>query len=79
MKTSSKAIIIGIVCFFVFLIGNIMLGSMVGIIIPGGEDYLNSYFLPLYTAVTILIALVISCTYLIIRKLNLLLEKVGDK
>lgn len=79
MKTSSKAIVIGLVCFFVFLIGNITLGSIVDLIIPGGDDYLNSYFLPLYTAVTILIALVISCTYLIVKKINLVLDKLGEK
>ena len=79
MKTSSKAIIIGIISFVVFLIGNITLGSVVGAIIPGGDDYMNSYFHPLYTAVTILISLVISSTYLIVKKINLLLEKMGDK
>ena len=79
MKTSSKAIIIGIISFVVFLIGNIILGSVVGAIIPGGDDYMNSYFHPLYTAVTILISLVISSTFLIVKKINLLLEKMGDK
>ena len=79
MKTSTKAIIIGIISFVVFLIGNITLGSVVGAIIPGGDDYMNSYFHPLYTAVTILISLVISSTYLIVKKINLLLEKMGDK
>ena len=79
MKTSSKAIIIGIISFVVFLIGNITLGSIVGTIIPGGDDYMNSYFYPLYTAITILISIVISSTYLIVKKINLLLEKMGDK
>ena len=79
MKTSSKAILIGIISFFVFLIGNVTLGSIVGAIIPGGDDFLNSYFYPLYTAVTLLISLVISCTYLIINKINVLLEKMEEK
>lgn len=79
MKTSSKAIIIGIISFVVFLIGNITLGSIVDTIIPGGDDYMNSYFYPLYTAITILISIVISSTYLIIKKINLLLEMLGDK
>ena len=79
MKTSTKAILLGIISFFVFLIGNIMLGSIVGEIIPGGDDFLNSYFYPLYTAVTILISLVISSTYVIVKKINQLLEKMGDK
>lgn len=79
MKTSTKAIIIGIITFVVFLVGNIWLGSIVGVIIPGGDDFINSYFYPLYTAVTILISIVISSTYLIVKKINLLLEKMGDK
>ncbi len=40
---------------------------------------MNSYFYPLYTAVTLLISLVIASTYLIIRKINLLLEKMEEK
>ena len=79
MKTSAKAILIGIISFFVLLIGNVTLGSIVGLIIPGGDDFLNSYFYPLYTAVTLLMSLVISCTYLIINKLNVLLEKMEEK
>lgn len=79
MKTSTKAIIIGIITFVVFLVGNIWLGSIIGVIIPGGDDFINSYFYPLYTAVTILISIVISSTYLIVKKINLLLEKMGDK
>ena len=79
MKTSTKAIIIGVTSFIVFLIGNIILGSIVGVLIPGGDDYMNSYFHPLYTAITILISLVISSTYLIVKKINLLLEKMRDK
>ena len=78
MNTSSKAIIIGIISFVVFLIGNITLGSIVGAIIPGGDDYMNSYFHPLYTAITILISIVISSTYLIVKKINLLMEKLGN-
>lgn len=78
MKTSAKAILIGIISFFAFLIGNVTLGSIVGAIIPGGDDFLNSYFYPLYTAVTLLISLVISCTYLIINKINVLLEKMEE-
>ena len=55
-----KAVGIGVVSFFAFLIGNIMLGNIVGLIIPGGDSMANSYFYPLYTAVTMLISIVIS-------------------
>ena len=79
MNTSSKAIIIGIISFFGFLIGNIILGHVVGLVIPGGDDFINSYFFPLYAGVTFLIALIISCTYLIVKKINFLLEKMDGK
>ena len=79
MKMSSKAVLIGIVSFVVFLFANIFLGSIVASVIPGGDDYMNSYFIPLYVGVNILIALVISATYLIVKKINLLIEELGDK
>ncbi len=79
MKTSSKAILIGCVSFFVFIHVNILLGELVGFMIPGGDDVMNSYFYPLYAAITLLISLVLSCTYLILKKINLLLEKMEEK
>ena len=79
MNIYTKAILIGIISFFAFLVGNIFLGSVVGVIIPGGDDFMNSYFYPLYTAVTLLISLVIASTYLIVRKINLLMEKMEEK
>lgn len=78
MKTSSKALIIGIISFVAFLYGNIFIGSLIGIIIPGGNDFANSYFLPLYAAVTVLISLVISCTYVIVKKINSLMEDLNE-
>ena len=68
MKPSSKAVMIGCISFFVFLYGNLLFGGLVGSLIPGGDDFINSYFYPLYTAVTLLISLIISCTYLILKK-----------
>ncbi len=74
----NTAFIIGIVSFFAFLIGNTFLGGIVGLIIPGGNDFQNSYFYPLYVGVTILISLVISCTYLIIQKIDSISKKDDD-
>ena len=78
LKTVLKAIFIGVISFFVCLIGNLLLGAAVDAMIPGGDEFLNSYFHPLYTAITLLISLVISCTYLIVQKINLLLAKIED-
>lgn len=79
MKILSKAILIGVINFFIFLIVNVVLGGLVGLIIPGGDDFLNSYFYPLYAAITLLISFLISCTYLVIKKIDLLLDKIQDK
>ncbi len=80
MKITSKAILLGIISFFLFLFGNIIFGNIVlDFLIPGGDGFINSYFYPLYAAVTLLIALLISCTYLIVKKINLLLEKIENK
>jgi len=74
----NSALIIGIVSFFAFLIGNFILGDIVGLIIPGGNDFQNSYFYPLYVGVTMLISLVISCTYMIIKKIDSISKKNDD-
>jgi len=79
MKPSSKAVMIGCISFFVFLYGNLLFGGLVGSLIPSGDDFINSYFYPLYTAVTLLISLIISCTYLILKKINLFLDKMEEK
>ena len=78
MKMVLKAIFIGVISFFVCLYGNFLFAGTVEAMIPGGDGVVNSYFYPLYTAVTLLISLVISCTYLIVQKINLLLEKMED-
>lgn len=76
MKTSEKAIIIGIISFVAFTFINLFLGNAIGIIIPGGDDFLNSYFFPIYAGINTIIALVISCTYIIVNKINLLMEEI---
>lgn len=78
MKTSRNAWIIGIVAFIALFIGGISFGGIPSLIIPGGNDFQNSYFYPLYSSVILLIAIVISCSYIIITKLNQLLEEKDD-
>ena len=77
MKTSEKAIVIGIISFVSFTFVNLFLGSTLGIVIPGGDDFMNSYFFPIYAGINTLIALVISCTYLIVKKINFLVEEIN--
>lgn len=56
-----------------------MLGNIVGLVIPGGDSMANSYFYPLYTAVTMLISIVISSAYLILKKLEGIVDKKDEK
>lgn len=79
MNLMKKALLLGIISFFIFLFGNTMMGNIVGLIIPGGDEFVNSYFHPLYAGITFLIATVISCTYIIVKKINLLLDKMKDQ
>lgn len=79
MKLLNKAFLIGLASFFILLIGNIFLGGIIGLIIPGGDDFINSYFHPLYSAVILLTSVVIASTYVIVKKINVLLEKVQKK
>ena len=74
MKLAGKAILIGCISFFVLGFVNMVVGIYVGAV-SSGDSFVNSYFYPLYTAITVLIALVISCTYVIVSKLNQLLNK----
>lgn len=75
MKTTGKAIWLGIISFVVFMFGNFFIGSIIGVLIPGGDDFMNSYFHPLYAGVCTLAAIIISCTYIIVKKMNMLLEE----
>lgn len=58
---------------------NLLMGNILSLIIPGGDEFINSYFHPLYTGITFLASTVISCTYILIKKINLLLDKMKDK
>ena len=78
MKTSKEAWLRGILSFVGFFIGGMFFSGIAELIIPGGNDFQNSYFYPLYICINVLIALVISCSYVIITKLNELLNDKDD-
>lgn len=75
MKLLEKTILIGVITFILSIFVNIYCGSLIGVVIPGGDDFINSYFFPIYGSINLLIAILISSTYLIVNKLNELLEK----
>lgn len=73
MKLLTKTIIIGFISFIIAFYGNVFIGIDVGKLLPGGDELINSYLHPIYFGIAVLIALVISCTYLIVSKINNLL------
>lgn len=79
MNIMKKAILLGVVSFLIFLYGNMMIGDIVELLIPGGDEFMNSYFQPLYGGIIVLISIVISCTYILVKKINLLLDKMKEK
>lgn len=79
MKIIYKAVLVGFFSIFVFLIGNGIFTRIIGIIFSGGDNFMNSYFYPLYAAFTLLCSLIVSCTYLIIKKIDMLSDKISDK
>ncbi len=73
MKPVKKAILIGCL-IFVVLWSPLLLRTAVSSSF-GEAPLLSILYYPLYMAFALLIALVISCTYLIVSKLNQLLNK----
>lgn len=78
MKTIDKAIIIGIITFFVVIYLNLVLSkSVLSILIPGGDDFMNSYHVPIYSGISVAISVMVGSTYLIVKKLNEILIKLN--
>lgn len=75
MKLSEKAIVIGVVTFFIFSISTFMIGGIIDVIVPGGDEFINSYYMPLYAGVVSIGAIVVSCTYILVKKIDILLNE----
>lgn len=75
MKLSEKTILIGLVSAVCCFLGSLFIGGILGWMIPGGDGFINSYFFPLFGGIILTCATLISCTYLIINKINLLLKQ----
>ena len=77
MKLAVKAIIIGVISFVVLIFGNLYLGINIGILFGSGD--VDSYFWTLYIGITFLSSLVISCAYLVVKKIENLIEEIKNK
>lgn len=72
MNVSEKAVVIGVISFIVFGFVNLYLGGFINAALGGGD----AYFYPVYAGVTMLCSLVVSCTYIIVKKINVLLDEI---
>ncbi len=74
-----KVFLIGILSFLAFFFVNTyFIGGLGGALLIGGDDFLNSYFAPIMTGLSAGVAIVITCTYIIVKKLNEISEKLND-
>ena len=69
MKVTEKAFFVGLISFIVFLGVSLWLTGMMSAMLPGDE------YLIIFVQLALLASVVISCTYILVKKINLLLEK----
>ncbi|MEG0367350.1 MAG: hypothetical protein RR585_10965 [Coprobacillus sp.] len=74
MKHTEKAIILGILGSILFFICTLLIIPIGNHILPGDEHIL-SYTMFIYMGLTLLAGLIITCTYIIVSKLNQCLAK----
>ena len=76
MLKSEKVIIIGIGSFIgLFILNSYFLSYILSFLIVGGDDYVLSYLMPIYSGIALIGAIIICCSYIIIKKINQLREE----
>lgn len=71
-----KKVIIAITVFLGFYIFNMFVLYPIGLMmIPGGDDFQNSYHALSYSGIAGLASIIVTCTYIIIDKINQLLKE----
>lgn len=77
MKISTKAALLAIILFFVFYFFNRYILYAIGFMITvGGDDYELSYHTLSYTGIAFIASLVVTCTYIIVKKIEELLHEI---
>ena len=76
MLKSEKVIVIGIGSFIgLFILNSYFLSYILSFLIVGGDEYVLSYLMPIYSGIALIGAIIICCSYVIIKKINQLREK----
>ena len=76
---NGKGFLVGAGSFVAFVIASSLLGGFGQVLIVGGDDFLNSYFAPIMAGISLVGASIITCTYVLVRKLNDVLKKMDEK
>ncbi|NDO46515.1 hypothetical protein [Clostridium sp. MD294] len=77
MKTNTKVILLAILSFFAFYLFNQYILCGIGfLLIIGRDSYELSYHMPSYTGIALIASLIVTYTYIIIKKINVLLEEI---
>ena len=78
MLKSGKVIIIGIGSFIgLFILNSYFLSYILSFLIVGGDEYVLSYLMPIYSGIALIGAIIICCSYVIIKKINQLREEIN--
>lgn len=76
MLKSEKVIVIGIGSFIgLFILNSYFLSYILSFLIVGGDEYVLSYLMPIYSGIALIGAIIICCSYVIIKKINQLKEE----
>ena len=76
MLKSEKVIIIGIGSFIgLFILNSYFLSYILSFLIVGGDEYVLSYLMPIYSGIALIGAIIICCSYVIKSKINQLREE----
>ena len=78
MLKSEKVIVIGIGSFIgLFILNSYFLSYILSFLIVGGDEYVLSYLMPIYSGIALIGAIIICCSYVIIKKINHLREEIN--
>ena len=78
MLKSEKVIVIGIGSFIgLFILNSYFLSYILSFLVIGGDDYVLSYLMPIYSGIALIGAIIICCSYIIVKKINQLREEIN--
>ena len=78
MLKSEKVIVIGIGSFIgLFILNSYFLSYILSFLVIGGDDYVLSYLMPIYSGIALIGTIIICCSYVIIKKINQLREEIN--